>query len=125
MIKKTDLKVSAVISDIEAEIKREVVKSSDSFSAYVNDVQVQMSPWDIRLVFGRVDEPATPNKPTVTIKQLGELHMSLELAKRLAMIVIEQLRAYEGRFGQIPMPKEKPDTKILRASTAPPPPSSQ
>jgi hypothetical protein len=83
----------------------------------------------MRLILGRVDEAATSNKPTVTIKQLGELHMSIELAKRLAMIVIGQLQAYAGRFGRIPatkdMPEDKPkDTKTL-ASNAPLLPSSQ
>jgi Protein of unknown function (DUF3467) len=130
MIKKTSSKESATVSEDRQDVNREVVKSPDCFHVYVNDVQVQTSPWDMRLILGRVDEPATPGKPTVTIKQLGELHMSLELAKRLAMMVIAQLQAYEGRFGRIPAPKDVPedkpkDTKTLGASTAPSRPSSQ
>jgi hypothetical protein len=40
------------------------------------------------------------------IKLIGELRMSPQLAKRLALILIEQLKRYEQQFGEIPGPKE-------------------
>jgi hypothetical protein len=130
MAKKNSSKESVTVSGEREDVKREVAKSPDCFHVYVNDVQVQTSPWDMRLILGRVDEAPTSDKPTATIKQVGELHMSLELAKRLAMMMIGQLQVYEGRFGRIPTPKDmsedKPkDTKTPGASTAPAPLSSQ
>ena len=41
----------------------------------------------------------------LSIKQLGEVRMSPQLAKKVAMISIEQLNAYEERFGPLPGPK--------------------
>src|SRR4051794_12195133 len=89
---------------LRAEGKREVTRSPGFVSIYANDVQIQTSPWDMRLVFGEIgDFLSTANVPTVNIRQLGELRISPQLAKRLTAIILQQLQAYEETIGQIPV----------------------
>jgi hypothetical protein len=88
--------------------RREVTKSTEFVSIYTNDVQIQTSSWDLRFIFAEsgplsAEEPAT----TISVKQLGEVRMSPQLAKRMAVILIEQLTVYEDQFGQIPGPKDE------------------
>jgi Protein of unknown function (DUF3467) len=93
--------MQAVPEPAREELKRETIKSPDFFSIYTNDVQVQTSPWDMRLVLG---ESAPPEDATsaISIKQLGELRMSPQLAKQLIRIMLDQVKRYEERFGKIP-----------------------
>ena len=105
MPKKPQIKSSAEALELKADgVRREIVRSEAFVSIYVNDVQVQTFPWDLRLLLGQIDDPATRDAPVVTIKQLGELRMSPQLAKRLTVILMEQLAAYEKHFGTIPAP---------------------
>jgi hypothetical protein len=87
------------------ELKRNVTKSQTFASLYANDVQVQMSPWDMRLVFGEVVEQATRETLTIGVLQVGELRISPQLAKQLTAIMCEQLNIYEEQFGPIPVPR--------------------
>jgi hypothetical protein len=87
-------------------ITRENIPSPAFFSIYSNDIQVQTTPWDLRLTLGEIVAAPTPDKPVLTIKQLGELRISPQLAKRLAAIISGQIKAYEENFGQIPAPPE-------------------
>jgi hypothetical protein len=83
-------------------IKREDTTSPDFFSVYVNDIQVQTTPWDIRLMLGEIGGIPSEGNPIIRVKQLGEVRMSPQLAKRVMTIITEQLRTYEERFGEIP-----------------------
>lgn len=89
------------------EVKREVNQSPAFFSVYANDAQVQTSPWDVRIIFGEIAKPPTPADPVANINQLGQLRISLQLAKRLAFIMTQQIQAYETRFGVLPAPPEE------------------
>ena len=82
-------------------LTREVVRSPEFVSIYSNDVQVWTSPWDLRLILGELSDQPTPG--TVIVNQLAELRMSPQLAKKLTMIMIQQLKAYEADFGEIPL----------------------
>lgn len=105
MVRKNQTKVTSAVPEPVANVKRENIKSADFFSIYANDVQVQTSPWDMRLVLGEIANPTTADEPVISIKQLGELRISPQLAKQLTVIMLEQLTAYEARFGNIPVPK--------------------
>jgi Protein of unknown function (DUF3467) len=88
---------------------RQITKSPDFVSIYANDVRVQTGPWDMLLILSEISHttPGTPDEaPVLTIKQLGELRISPQLAKKLTAIMIEQLNGYEERFGAIPGPKD-------------------
>ncbi len=104
MARKTHAKVTSATPEPAAEVKRENIRSPEFVSIYANDIQVQTSPWDMRFILGEITTPATAGEPVVTIRQLGELRISPQLAKRLTMIMVDQLGVYEKRFGQIPEP---------------------
>ena len=84
--------------------QRESTKSPHFVSVYSNDVQVQTSPWDMRLMLGEMTSAPSPEDPVVRITQLAEVRLSPPLAKRLAEIMVLQIKAYEDRFGDIPVP---------------------
>jgi hypothetical protein len=104
MARKNQTKATnAVPKPARKELKRENTKSPDFFSIYANDVQVQTSPWDMRFVLG---ESAQLTEAVISVKQLGELRISPQLAKRLVIIILDQIKAYEATFGEIPSTKE-------------------
>lgn len=87
-------------------VKREVSKGETFFSAYANDVELQTSPWDMRFAFGQMSSHATPENPVLGVTLLGEVRISMPLAKRLALIMIDQINAYESTVGPISLPKD-------------------
>ena len=91
-------------------VHRLPVKSQNFASLYANDVQVQTTPWDIRLILGEITDVSPPTKdgdlPTMTITQVGDLRMSVQLAKKLTMILLSQLQGYEQNIGPIPLLEE-------------------
>ena len=92
---------------IRANANRETTVDPNFFKAYANDAQILMTPWDVRLVFGVITSiPTEPTATSVTVNQLGEIHVSPQLAKRLVLVMMQQLQAYEQQFGQIPLPQE-------------------
>jgi hypothetical protein len=92
---------------VRANVARFVVQAPQFASLYTNDTQVQVSPWDIRLVFGMISEPATVEKPTVTVHTVGEVRMSPQHAKVVAAILVQQIKLYEESIGPIPLPSEE------------------
>jgi hypothetical protein len=71
-------------------------------SLYVNDTQVQITPWDIRLMFGEISSVPTPANPAIVVKQTGEIRMSLTHAKKVAKVLVQQIALYEATIGPIP-----------------------
>ena len=82
-------------------LTREIVRSPGYVSIYSNDVQVQTSPWDLRLIFSELSDQPTPE--SITVNQLAELRVSPQLAKKLTMVMIQLLTEYEEEFGKIPL----------------------
>lgn len=82
---------------------RKETKSENFFSVYANEFRVQATPWDLRLILGSLGE-LTPEPPTIEITMIGEVRVSLQLAKRLVGVLSEQIIAYEERFGEIHVP---------------------
>jgi hypothetical protein len=89
---------------VRANISREETIAASFVTLYANDTQIQTSPWDVRLIFGEITQPATAERPTNIIKQTGEVRMSPQHAKVMAMILIAQLKRYEEMIGPIPTP---------------------
>jgi hypothetical protein len=85
------------------EPNRVVTVAPNFTSLYANDIQVQT--WDMRLIFGEVGDVIQSDVPALTIKRIGELRISLPLAKKLAMIMIDQVKSYEAQVGEVPLPK--------------------
>ena len=82
---------------------RTTCRSANFASIYVNDIQIMTSAWDVRLILGELGDG---DLTSVNITQLGEVRLSPQLAKRVTMLLAEQLRKYEAAFGEIPLPKE-------------------
>jgi len=91
--------------EASADIRREKTKSGNFFSIYANDIQVQTGPWDVRLILGEVGSTIGAT-PEVSVEEFGQIRMSPQLAKKLAMILARQLQVYEEKFGEIPGPKD-------------------
>ena len=91
---------------VRANINRQVVMAPTFASIYANDVQVQTTPWDIRLIFGEIFHAPSETDPNVVVRQLGELRMSPQLTKKVLEILRHQLDVYEKSFGKIPQPRE-------------------
>ena len=89
-----------------ANVNREVVRAEPYVTLYANDVQLQTTPWDVRLILGRILELPTAENPTATVSQIGEIHVSPQLAKRVTRLLIAQLQTYEKQMGEIPQPQD-------------------
>ena len=84
------------------EIRREARRSPSYASVYINDVQLQMTQWDLRLILGTLETLPTPDSPMAVINEIGDVRMSPQLAKKLVGFMAIQLEDYERRFGPIP-----------------------
>jgi hypothetical protein len=89
-----------------AQPRRETTKASDFFSVYTNDARVFTTAWDIRITFGEIADISDRGPKVASIKELGEIRMSLPLAKKLARILADQISAYEEHLGEIAGPKD-------------------
>lgn len=78
-------------------LERHIVRSPAFVSIYANDIQLMTSPWDMRLVLSEMGD--LMENDAVAINQLAELRISLPLAKKLTMMMIEQINKYEARVG--------------------------
>lgn len=89
-----------------ANLNREVIVSPDFVTLYANDTQMQVTPWDVRLIFGQISDIPTKENPTAVIKRVGEVRMSPQHAKTVVRILSAQLDSYEQNIGPIPQPKD-------------------
>lgn len=91
---------------VRANVNRQMVSSDQFVSIYANDTQIQTSPWDFRFVFGVISSVPTTEDPTIVVRQIGEVRMSPEHAKRIAKVLVQQVVNYERNVGPIPQPEE-------------------
>ncbi len=82
-------------------VERKTRKADDYVILYTNDTQVQTTPWDIRIIFGRIESAPNQSDPTLMVEQVGEVSMSLHHAKRVATILQGQIEAYERQVGPL------------------------
>ncbi len=94
------------VNIVRANIKRVTTFEPTFVSLYSNDTQIQVTPWDVRIIFGEISEGATPEHPEVQIKATGQVRMSPQHAKKVVEILTASLAKYEQTFGQLPMPKD-------------------
>jgi Protein of unknown function (DUF3467) len=87
-------------------MKREVTRSPGFVSIYANDIQIHTSPWDVRLVLGEMGDIVAAENPAYSVKEIGELRISPQLAKKLMMLLGQQIQTYESIFGEIPVAKD-------------------
>lgn len=97
-------KVKGPAGIVRANVNREVIQSPTFVSLYANDTQVQISLWDVRLIFGLISNIPSPQDKSVQVTTVGEVRMSPQHAKQVTMILVQQLKLYEERMGPIPLP---------------------
>src|ERR1041385_1222261 len=75
-----------------------LVNAVDYRDGYANSVQVRVSVWDFLLVFGRL-QPVTAQE--VEVQNFQGIYLSPQQAKALLTILEQNVRQYEGTFGEI------------------------
>ena len=75
-----------------------LVNSQDYRDGYANSVQVRVSVWDFLLVFGRL---LPVNAQEVEVQNFQGIYLSPQQAKALLTILEQNVRQYEGTFGEI------------------------
>ena len=78
----------------------ELEKSPTFCRFYANSAQIEVTPWDFRLIFGELVK--TGSKPKV--EQSVAVIMSPQHAKALLGVLAANLREYESKIGKIDLP---------------------
>jgi hypothetical protein len=75
-----------------------LTNTDDYRDGYANSVQVRMSVWDFFLVFGTMTQQAPEE---LTVRNFQGIYLSPQQAKALLTILEQNVRQYEGTFGEI------------------------
>jgi flagellar protein FlaG len=75
-----------------------LVNAADYRDSYANSIQIRVSVWDFLLVFGRL-QPVTAQD--VEVQNFQGIYLSPQQAKALLTILEQNVRQYEGTFGEI------------------------
>jgi hypothetical protein len=75
-----------------------LVNAPDYRDTYANSIQIRVSVWDFLLVFGRL-QPVTAQE--VEVQNFQGIYLSPQQAKALLTILEQNVRQYEGTFGEI------------------------
>jgi flagellar protein FlaG len=75
-----------------------LVNAADYRDTYANSIQIRVSVWDFLLVFGRL-QPVTAQE--VELQNFQGIYLSPQQAKALLTILEQNVRQYEGTFGEI------------------------
>jgi flagellar protein FlaG len=75
-----------------------LVNAADYRDTYANSIQIRVSVWDFLLVFGRL-QPVTTQE--VEVQNFQGIYLSPQQAKALLTILEQNVRQYEGTFGEI------------------------
>ena len=87
-------------------------KHAEEFvSLYANNVQIEQSVWDLKLVFGQLDQ----SQPSVFVEQHTAMTIPWIQAKLLSYFIDLHLEAYESVNGKIRVP-----TEVLPPEPVPP-----
>ncbi|MEO5936578.1 MAG: DUF3467 domain-containing protein [Terriglobales bacterium] len=85
-----------------------LTNSPDFREGYANSVQINVSVWDFRLTFGRLQQQ-TPE--IVEVSNFQNIYLSPQQAKALLMIMQQNVENYEKAFGEIKLdPQMVPGT---------------
>src|SRR5208337_2835297 len=69
---------------------------------YCNNVGVQLTTWDVRLLFSEIIPQSTPGELTIELR--AAVTLSAAQAKGLAIGLLQSLKQYEQVNGEIPWP---------------------
>lgn len=75
-------------------------RSEAFFQSYANNVYLLTSNWDLKLIFGELDQMQSPN----LVVQNGSVTLPWAQVKVLAYFLSLQLTAHEAEFGRLVIP---------------------
>jgi hypothetical protein len=75
-----------------------MVNAAEYRDGYANSIQIRVSVWDFLLVFGRL-HPL--NAQDVEVQNFQGIYLSPQQAKALLTVLEQNVRQYEGTFGEI------------------------
>ena len=75
-----------------------LVNQPDYRESYANSVQVRVNVWDFFLVFGTLQQQS---ENEVEVHNFQGIYLSPQQAKALLTILEQNVRQYEGTFGEI------------------------
>ncbi|HEY3770785.1 MAG TPA: DUF3467 domain-containing protein [Candidatus Angelobacter sp.] len=78
-------------------------KSETYSNFYANNVEITVSPWDMRLRFGQILEA---DEEKLVLEEYSTVFMSPQHAKAFAQILQAHIDKYEASFGQLKEPSE-------------------
>ncbi len=84
-----------------------IVRAPTCVSLYANDVRVEVTPWDARLIWGEISQEGSGADRTVLVRQVAEVRLSPPMLKKLAEVLRQQVALYEQRLGPIPLPPDE------------------
>jgi hypothetical protein len=83
----------------------ESFRSERFVSVYSNSMNLEVTPWDFKLIVGVLLKGQKPNEPP-KIENLVEVVMSPQHAKALLSILASNVQAYEKQVGEIKLPEQ-------------------
>ncbi len=82
--------------------KDQLRSKADGFqSVYANNLAVSFTAWDASIIFGEI---VGEKDDIPIIEETFKVSMSRELAKAMAIILSQHLKAWEKQFGEIKIP---------------------
>ena len=100
-------------------------RDEDFVSLYANNVWHEVSAWDLKLIFGQLDQARTPN----VVTQHTAMALSWLQAKLLIYYLQVDLAVYEAQYGKVvipfailppppgPLPPEMENDPVAQASS--------
>jgi hypothetical protein len=92
----------------------ETVLAEKFVKVYANAVNLEMTPWDFSLLFGELKK----SNDKVVIEHSVGIIMSPQHAKALAGVLLNQLKEYEKRIGEIKLPEQPEATAESKTQMA-------
>lgn len=103
-----------VVEDkVEQTLAASTVRSKDFATLYSNYVQCGFTAWDIRVNFGLV---GTSETGVANITEQTSVVLAPAMAKALANVLANHVRAYESQNGEIQMPQSVMQEAQARAA---------
>jgi uncharacterized protein DUF3467 len=88
-------------------------KNADTFvSVYSNNLQMEVSPWDFKLIFGEIEkgeaDPTGQRLVKLHVEDKVRVSMSPQHAKAVLKVLQENVALYEKQIGPIPNQPDAP-----------------
>jgi hypothetical protein len=98
---KSEAERAAVPQSVTIKLDRSNTQKSPHFiEVYANDTYVQVTPWDLRMMFSVVTDLGT-DQNQLSVLRVADVRMSLHHAKRVAALLTRQIEQYEKENGPL------------------------